>query len=87
MTSQEPTGGAQDDLRGATQEGVAVPPGREKPCGLAPAHTCSSQRQGAQKHLGAQRAAPPLATPASCCAVTQLLLCQAVACPVLRAGR
>ena len=83
MTSQEPTGDAHDDLRG-----VAVPPGREKPCGLAPAHTCSSQKQGTQKHVGAQRAAPPLAAPASCWAVTHLILCQAVACPVkLLAGR
>lgn len=56
MTSQEPAGDAHDDLRGAAQDGVAVPPGRETPCGLAPTHTRSSQRQGVQKHVGAQRA-------------------------------
>ena len=65
---------------GLPREGVAVPPGREKPCGLAP--TCSSQRQGArstwqhrEQHLLClpQQAAEPL--PTSSCARRWHALC------------
>lgn len=87
MTSQEASGDASDDLRRATQGGGCCAAWEGETLWVGPHPHLQLPETRGQKHLAAQRAAPPLPAPASCCAVTHLLLCQAVARAALWAGR